>query len=250
MAKLKYLLGFVMFFAASAFAGEADIQLPELEQVKFFHGAVTGHTILYFGLFVCAVGAVFGLLEYLRTRALPVHRSMGDVSQIIWETCKTYLFQQGKFLAALWLLIAVCMIYYFIGLQGKTVRPGDRDSCVLRLWHPRQLRRGVVRHPHQHHRQQPRGVRLAARQSAENEQTEALFRWLNTINQPVYVTDRLLLNSRRPPSFRHSPAGSWPWPYRVSRATTCCGSDRNSAAPCAGPGIRPSPSRWVRSAHA
>ena len=100
-------------------AGEADIQLPGLEQVKFFHGAVTGLTILYFGLFVCAVGAAFGLLEYVRTRALPVHRSMSEVSHIIWETCQTYLWQQGKFLAGLWALIAVCMIYYFIGLQGK-----------------------------------------------------------------------------------------------------------------------------------
>jgi K(+)-stimulated pyrophosphate-energized sodium pump len=104
---------------SGAFAGDADIQLPELESVKFFHGAVTGHSILYFGLFVCAVGAAFGLFEYLRTRALPVHRSMAEVSNVIWETCKTYLFQQGKFLAALWLLIAGCMVYYFIGLQSK-----------------------------------------------------------------------------------------------------------------------------------
>jgi K(+)-stimulated pyrophosphate-energized sodium pump len=119
MPKLKILLGLAFFAAASAFAGDADIQLPELESVKFFHGAVTGHTILHFGLFVCAVGAAFGILEYLRTRALPVHRSMAAVSHIIWETCKTYLFQQGKFLAALWALIAGCMIYYFIGLQHK-----------------------------------------------------------------------------------------------------------------------------------
>ncbi len=101
------------------FAGDADIQLPELTQVKFFHGSVTSSEILFFGLFVCLVGAAFGLLEYVRTRALPVHRTMSEVSNIIWETCKTYLWQQGKFLAALWLLIAVCMIYYFIGLQGK-----------------------------------------------------------------------------------------------------------------------------------
>ena len=74
---------------------------------------------MFFGLFVCAVGAAFGIWEYIHTRALPVHRSMSDVSHIIWETCKTYLWQQGKFLAALWVLIAVCMIYYFSGLQDK-----------------------------------------------------------------------------------------------------------------------------------
>src|SRR5258706_12717057 len=117
MSKLKLLVGFVMLAATGAFAGDADIQLPSLEQVKFFHGSVTGLTILFFGLFVCVVGTAFGLREYVRTRALPVHRSMRDVSQIIWETCKTYLWQQGKFLLALWILIAVCMIYYFLGLQ-------------------------------------------------------------------------------------------------------------------------------------
>jgi K(+)-stimulated pyrophosphate-energized sodium pump len=100
-------------------AGEADIQLPLLNQVQFFHGTVTSRAILFFGLFVCAVGAAFGVWEYLRTRALPVHRCMGEVSHIIWETCKTYLLQQGKFLVALWVLIALCMIFYFSGLQGK-----------------------------------------------------------------------------------------------------------------------------------
>jgi K(+)-stimulated pyrophosphate-energized sodium pump len=119
MPKLTILLGLVCLAASSAFAGDADIQLPSLEQLKFFHGAVTAQGILLLGLFVCAVGGMFGIMEYVRTRALPVHRSMSDVSQIIWETCKTYLFQQGKFLAALWVLIAVCMVYYFSGLQHK-----------------------------------------------------------------------------------------------------------------------------------
>jgi K(+)-stimulated pyrophosphate-energized sodium pump len=108
-----------LFGGANAFAGEADIQLPSLDEVNFFHGAVTSRAILFFGLFVCAVGAAFGIWEYTRCRALPVHRSMAEVSHIIWETCKTYLLQQGKFLAALWVLIAACMIYYFSVLQGK-----------------------------------------------------------------------------------------------------------------------------------
>jgi len=108
-----------LFGGTRAFAGEADIQLPLLDQVDFFHHTVTSRSILFFGLFVCAVGAGFGLWEYFRTRALPVHRCMSDVSHIIWETCKTYLLQQGKFLAALWVLIAGCMIFYFRGLQSK-----------------------------------------------------------------------------------------------------------------------------------
>jgi K(+)-stimulated pyrophosphate-energized sodium pump len=64
---------------------------------------------------------IFGVLQYLQTKNLPAHKAMLDVSQTIWETCKTYLFQQGKFLVALWILIAICMIYYFGVLQGKVV---------------------------------------------------------------------------------------------------------------------------------
>ncbi len=108
-----------LFVSANAFAGDADINLPSLQDVSFCGGRLASHAILFFGLAVCAVGAAFGFFEYARTRALPVHRSMRNVSNIIWETCKTYLWQQGKFLAALWLLIAVCMVYYFWELQGK-----------------------------------------------------------------------------------------------------------------------------------
>ena len=110
-----------LFSATTSFAGEADINLPPFDEVNFFHSAVTSRAILFFGLFVCAVGTGFGLWEYFRTRSLPVHRCMGEVSHIIWETCKTYLLQQGKFLGALWILIAGCMIFYFSALQSKPV---------------------------------------------------------------------------------------------------------------------------------
>ena len=73
------------------------------------------------GLVVCALGVVYGWMQYIQTRNLPVHSSMAAVSQIIWETCKTYLFQQGKFLAMLWVLIAVCMVYYFGVLSHMSV---------------------------------------------------------------------------------------------------------------------------------
>ncbi len=107
-------------------AGEADIKIPDLTQVKFTGlGGLSGLTLMYLGILICAVGAVFGLVQYQQTKALPVHESMGKVSHIIWETCKTYLFQQGKFLSILWVLIAACMVYYFMGLQhegfGKVV---------------------------------------------------------------------------------------------------------------------------------
>ncbi|MBL9188418.1 MAG: sodium-translocating pyrophosphatase [Opitutaceae bacterium] len=102
-----------MFLPAAAHASEADIKIPDLSAITFFGGSVSGTAILMAGLVVCALGTLYGWLQYVQTRRLPVHASMAAVSQIIWETCKTYLFQQGKFLAALWVLIAVCMGYYF-----------------------------------------------------------------------------------------------------------------------------------------
>ena len=95
-------------------AGEADIKIPDLTQVRFDGlGGISGETLMYLGIALCFVGAVFGLIQYRQTKALQVHKSMGDVSHMIWETCKTYLFTQGKFLAILWVLIAGCMVYYF-----------------------------------------------------------------------------------------------------------------------------------------
>ena len=106
---------------ASLRASEADLHIPSFAPVKFdgLFG-VTGIELMYLGLVICAIGAIFGLVQYRQTKALPVHKSMSDVSQIIWETCKTYLFQQGKFLAILWLLIAACIFSYFKILEGKT----------------------------------------------------------------------------------------------------------------------------------
>jgi K(+)-stimulated pyrophosphate-energized sodium pump len=103
-------------------ASEADIKIPQLNTVSFFNGALSGHAVLMIGLVVCLFGIVFGWMQYIQTRNLPVHSSMGGVSNVIWETCKTYLMQQGKFLAALWVLIAVCMIYYFGCLEGGSAK--------------------------------------------------------------------------------------------------------------------------------
>jgi K(+)-stimulated pyrophosphate-energized sodium pump len=100
--------------AYGAFASEADIKIPDLTQVRFAGlGGISGEMLMYIGIVICAIGAVFGLVQYKQTKALPVHESMSNVSHTIWETCKTYLFTQGKFLAILWALIAACMVYYF-----------------------------------------------------------------------------------------------------------------------------------------
>jgi K(+)-stimulated pyrophosphate-energized sodium pump len=110
-----------MCLATGAFAGEADIKIPSLDTVKFAGlGGVSGSMLMYIGILLCGVGALFGLWQYKQTKALPVHQSMANVSNMIWETCKTYLFTQGKFLAILWVLIAVCMTYYFGALQKNS----------------------------------------------------------------------------------------------------------------------------------
>jgi K(+)-stimulated pyrophosphate-energized sodium pump len=115
------MLGFLLVGAASpALAGEADIVLPDLSNISFnvLGSALNGIHIMYFGLIVCILGLFFSLIQSNQTKNLPAHKSMLNVSDIIWETCKSYLAQQGKFLIVLWILIAICMTYYFGGLQS------------------------------------------------------------------------------------------------------------------------------------
>lgn len=102
--------------APVALASEADLQLPPIDDkivFSVFGKPIMGATLMYAGLAVSLVGALFGLFQYIQVDALPVHPSMRNVSNIIWETCKSYLAQQGKFLALLWFLIAGAMIVYF-----------------------------------------------------------------------------------------------------------------------------------------
>ena len=101
----------IAMIGAPALASEADIKLPDLNQVMF--GGVHGTTLMHAGLIVCLIGLIFGLVQYKQISNLPAHKCMSDVSETIWETCKTYLTQQGKFLVLLWVLIGACMVYYF-----------------------------------------------------------------------------------------------------------------------------------------
>jgi K(+)-stimulated pyrophosphate-energized sodium pump len=115
--------------AASAFAqpaeevgGEAALKLPDLSQVQFL--GIDGHKLLLFGILFCIFGLIFGLVIYSRLKNLPVHRSMRDISELIYETCKTYLITQGKFLILLWLFIAVVIVLYFgvlAPVPGKSI---------------------------------------------------------------------------------------------------------------------------------
>ncbi len=91
---------------------EANLVLPDLAQVTFMEG-ISGKTLLLAGLLVCVLGGVFGLVMYARLKNLPVHRSMLEISELIYETCKTYLLTQGKFIMYLWLFIGAIMVVYF-----------------------------------------------------------------------------------------------------------------------------------------
>jgi K(+)-stimulated pyrophosphate-energized sodium pump len=102
--------GFAQTPAAPA-GGEAQLILPNLNQGTFL--GTSGRTILTWGLLICFLGLLFGFITYSRLRDLPVHKSMREVSELIWETCKTYLFTQGKFLLALEALIALIIVIYF-----------------------------------------------------------------------------------------------------------------------------------------
>src|SRR5215469_3911245 len=91
--------------------GEASLKVPDLSQTQFL--GVNGHTLLLWGILFCVAGLFFGLAIYVRLKNLPVHRSMQEMSELIWETCKTYITQQGKFLLLLEAFIAVIIIIYF-----------------------------------------------------------------------------------------------------------------------------------------
>src|SRR5450432_377260 len=99
--------------AGESVGGEASLKLPDLSQVSFLNGAIDGHKLLLIGILFCLFGLSFGMAIFVRLKNLPVHRSMREISELIYETCKTYLITQGKFLMLLWAFIAVTIVLYF-----------------------------------------------------------------------------------------------------------------------------------------
>ena len=91
--------------------GEAALRLPDLSSVSFL--GIDGHRLLMIGLLFCVFGLAFGMVIFVRLKNLPVHRSMREISELIYETCKTYLITQGKFLMLLWAFIAAIIVLYF-----------------------------------------------------------------------------------------------------------------------------------------
>src|SRR5438128_8235722 len=104
-------LASVALAQAGEVGGEANLKLPELSQVTFL--GVDGHKLLLIGILFCVLGLGFGLTIYTRLKNLPVHRAMREISELIYETCKTYLVTQGKFLLILEAFIAVIIVLYF-----------------------------------------------------------------------------------------------------------------------------------------
>lgn len=111
MKKIISLLAVILlpFFV---FASEADLKIPNLTQHQ--------NSLLYFGFLICFLGLLFGYYQFTKVRKLGAHQSMLDVAKIIFETCKTYLIQQGKFLILLFVIIGTCIAFYFGGLQGNS----------------------------------------------------------------------------------------------------------------------------------
>ncbi len=118
---MKVLLAALVFLAtystsalaqpAGGAGGEASLKLPDLSTVSFL--GWNGHSLLMIGLAFCVAGLLFGMVIYYQLKNLPVHRSMREISELIYETCKTYLITQGKFILILWAFIAVVIFLYF-----------------------------------------------------------------------------------------------------------------------------------------
>lgn len=113
--KFTSLMALLTMFAigvSPALASEADLVVPNIKQV-----CSCGHDLLLIGLGISVIGLIFGLVEFLKIKKLDVHKAMDEVGNTIFETCKTYLIQQGKFLFVLEVLIGLCIAFYFGYLQ-------------------------------------------------------------------------------------------------------------------------------------
>ncbi len=111
---------FALILAAvnQSYASEANLVLPDLAAVSFLGGAINGKILLMIGFLVCIFGLLFGLYHFIGIKKLPVHKSMKEISELIYETCKTYLITQGKFIIILEVLLAIIIVVYFGLLQN------------------------------------------------------------------------------------------------------------------------------------
>ena len=123
-AVIGFVVGTPAVMAQRSEGGEAALKLPDLSGVNFL--GIDGHRLLLVGLLFCFFGLLFGLAIYIQLKNLPVHRAMREISELIYETCKTYLITQGKFILILWVFIAVIVVAYF-----GILRPVPGHSVTL-----------------------------------------------------------------------------------------------------------------------
>ncbi len=113
------ILSILILFGISipALASEADLVVPNIKETS-----LDSYNLLIFGLIVSVIGIIFGFIEYLRIKKINVHEAMANVGNTIFETCKTYLIQQGKFLLILEALIGLCIVFYFGFLEEMNIK--------------------------------------------------------------------------------------------------------------------------------
>jgi len=118
--------------------GELNLVMPDFKNRTVnisFLGGMSGHALLLGGIVVCILGLVFGGLIYSQLKNMAVHRSMREISELIYETCKAYLFRQGKFLMILWAFVAAAMVFYFGFLthnpDGTSGLPFSQVAMIL-----------------------------------------------------------------------------------------------------------------------
>jgi K(+)-stimulated pyrophosphate-energized sodium pump len=114
-----------------ASASEASLRLPSFTDPVFFGGSTSGAGILMWGLVVCALGMGFGLFQYMQLRNLPVHKSMLEISELIYATCQQYLITQGKFILVLWAFIGAVIVLYFGYLIDDPEMTAFRVGVIL-----------------------------------------------------------------------------------------------------------------------
>ena len=131
-AILAITIGAPASFAQSREGGEAALKLPDLSDVSFL--GVDGHRLLLVGIIFCFLGLLFGLAIYIQLKNLPVHRAMREISELIYETCKTYLITQGKFILLLWVFIAVIVVAYFGVLRPVPGHPVALTVPIILLF--------------------------------------------------------------------------------------------------------------------
>jgi K(+)-stimulated pyrophosphate-energized sodium pump len=122
----------ILLTGTTLHAGEADLAIPDLHLGHFTSlGGISAWNLLFFGAMV--IGGTLGISLYLRAqiRKLPAHQSMLNVAEVIFQTCKTYLIQQGKFLLMLWVLIALAMSYYLLGFNHETEASPQADPAHI-----------------------------------------------------------------------------------------------------------------------